>query len=55
MPLARHTYLGNHDRVEIGSPETERELEVAPLEEPVPDHLPLQEPALEPEPVTQPA
>jgi hypothetical protein len=35
--------------VEIGSPDTEREIQVSPLEEPVPAPAPAHEPALEPE------
>jgi hypothetical protein len=34
--------------VEIGAPETEREIEIAPLEEPVPATAPVEEPVLEP-------
>jgi hypothetical protein len=34
--------------VEIGAPETEREIEIAPLEEPVPAPAPVEEPVLEP-------
>jgi hypothetical protein len=36
--------------MEIGAPETEREIEVVPLEEPVPDALPVEVPAEELEP-----
>jgi hypothetical protein len=36
--------------MEIGLPDTERELEIAPLEEPVPVPAEQPEPALEPEP-----
>jgi hypothetical protein len=35
--------------VEIGGPETEREIEVLPLEEPVPRPAPETEPAVEPD------
>lgn len=35
--------------MEIGRPETEREIEVIPLEEPVPTPAPAREPAIEPE------
>jgi len=35
--------------VEIGRPDTEREIEVLPLEEPVPAPLPPQEPTPAPE------
>lgn len=34
--------------MEIGEPETERELEVTPLEEPVPAPAPVEEPVEEP-------
>jgi hypothetical protein len=37
--------------MEIGPKETEREIEVVPLEEPVPTPAPEPEPAVEPEPV----
>lgn len=37
--------------VDIGQPDTEREIEVSPLEEPVPSTAPLEEPAVEPEKV----
>lgn len=36
--------------MDIGLPETERELEIAPLEEPVPDPAPIEEPVEEPVP-----
>ena len=36
--------------VDIGDPDTEREIEVLPLEEPVPAPAPAQEPAEEPVP-----
>jgi hypothetical protein len=36
--------------VEIGAPDTEREIEVIPLEEPVPSTAPAEEPATEPVP-----
>jgi hypothetical protein len=36
--------------MEIGAPETERELEVAPLEEPVPTPAPVEAPVEEPVP-----
>ncbi len=36
--------------MEIGAPETEREIEIAPLEEPVPVPAPVEEPAEEPVP-----
>jgi hypothetical protein len=36
--------------VDIGDPNTEREIEVLPLEEPVPSPGPAQEPAEEPMP-----
>ena len=34
--------------MEIGAPETEREIEVTPLEEPVPAPAPIEEPVEEP-------
>jgi hypothetical protein len=34
--------------MEIGAPDTEREIEVVPLEEPVPTPSPLEEPVQEP-------
>jgi hypothetical protein len=34
--------------MEIGAPETEREIEVRPLEEPVPTPSPVEEPVEEP-------
>ena len=34
--------------MEIGAPETEREIEVTPLEEPVPTPAPVEEPVEEP-------
>ena len=37
--------------MEIGLPETEREIEIAPLEEPVPEPVPVEEPVEEPAPV----
>jgi hypothetical protein len=40
---------GDHGRVEIGRPETEREIEVLPLEEPVPLPAPEHEPAVAPD------
>jgi hypothetical protein len=36
--------------MEIGLPETEREIEIAPLEEPVPEPFPVEEPVEEPVP-----
>ena len=36
--------------MEIGAPDTEREVEIAPLEEPVPMPAPIEEPAEEPVP-----
>jgi hypothetical protein len=36
--------------MDIGAPETEREIEIAPLEEPVPTPAPAEEPAVEPVP-----
>jgi hypothetical protein len=36
--------------MDIGAPETEREIEVAPLEEPVPVPAPAEQPAEEPVP-----
>jgi hypothetical protein len=36
--------------MDIGAPETEREIEVAPLEEPVPVPAPAEQPAEEPIP-----
>jgi len=36
--------------MEIGAPETEREIEITPLEEPVPAPAPAEEPAAEPVP-----
>jgi hypothetical protein len=36
--------------MDIGDPETEREIEVVPLEEPVPSPLPVERPAEEPVP-----
>ncbi len=35
--------------MEIGRPETEREIEVAPLEEPVPTTAPAEAPVVEPD------
>jgi hypothetical protein len=35
--------------MEIGRPETEREIEVLPFEEPLPAPAPLEEPAVEPD------
>ena len=35
--------------MEIGLPETEREIEIMPLEEPVPTPAPVEEPVEEPE------
>jgi hypothetical protein len=37
--------------VDIGVPETERELEITPLEEPLPRPSPVEEPVEEPAPV----
>jgi hypothetical protein len=37
--------------MEIGLPETEREIEITPLEEPVPTPTPVEEPQEEPVPV----
>ena len=34
--------------MDIGAPDTEREIEVTPLEEPVPAPAPVEEPAKEP-------
>jgi hypothetical protein len=36
--------------MDIGAPETEREIEIAPLEEPVPVPAPVEEPVGEPVP-----
>ena len=36
--------------MDIGRPETEREIEIVPLEEPVPTPAPLEEPVEEPLP-----
>jgi hypothetical protein len=36
--------------MDIGAPETEREIEIAPLEEPVPSPAPAEEPVEEPVP-----
>jgi hypothetical protein len=36
--------------MEIGLPETEREIEIVPLEEPVPEPFPVEEPIEEPVP-----
>lgn len=36
--------------MDIGLPETEREIEIAPLEEPVPDPAPIEETVEEPVP-----
>jgi hypothetical protein len=36
--------------MDIGAPETEREIEVVPVEEPVPAQLPVEEPVEEPTP-----
>ena len=36
--------------MDIGDPETEREIEVTPLEEPVPSPAPVEEPEREPVP-----
>jgi hypothetical protein len=36
--------------MEIGAPETEREVEVAPLEEPIPAPAPIEQPVEEPTP-----
>ena len=36
--------------MEIGAPDTEREIEIAPLEEPVPVPAPAEEPVEEPVP-----
>ena len=38
--------------MEIGLPETEREIEIAPLEEPVPEPVPGEEPVEEPVPAS---
>ena len=35
--------------MEIGSPDTEREIEVRPHEEPLPAPVPVEEPVVEPE------
>jgi hypothetical protein len=45
------TKPGYYRTVEIGQPETERELEVSPLEEPVPTTAPVEDPAVVPEEV----
>jgi hypothetical protein len=37
-------------RMDIGAPETEREVEIAPTEEPVPSPAPIEEPNREPVP-----
>jgi hypothetical protein len=50
-PAAASDTMGGGERMEIGSPDTEREVEVAPLEEPVPSTAPPAEtPAPEPVP-----
>jgi len=36
--------------MDIGTPDTEREIEIAPLDEPVPAPAPAEEPAQEPVP-----
>ena len=36
--------------MEIGLPETEREIEIAPVEEPLPDPAPIEQPVEEPVP-----
>jgi hypothetical protein len=36
--------------MDIGAPETEHEIEIAPLDEPVPASAPVEEPAAEPVP-----
>lgn len=36
--------------MEIGAPDTEREIEITPLEEPVPTPAPVEEPVREPVP-----
>jgi hypothetical protein len=36
--------------MDIGLPETEREIEITPLEEPVPEPAPIEEPREEPVP-----
>lgn len=36
--------------MDIGLPETEREIEIAPLEEPLPDSAPIEEPVEKPVP-----
>jgi hypothetical protein len=36
--------------MDIGTPDTEHEIEIAPLEEPVPSQAPAEEPAQEPTP-----
>jgi hypothetical protein len=36
--------------MDIGAPDTEHEIEIAPLEEPVPSPAPVEEPAPEPLP-----
>jgi hypothetical protein len=36
--------------MDIGAPDTEHEIEIAPLEEPVPSPAPVEEPAQEPAP-----
>jgi len=41
---------GKESLVDIGVPETEREIEIAPLEEPVPGPAPVEKPVEEPVP-----
>lgn len=41
--------MRDHGPMEIGRPETEREIEVLPLEEPLPSPAPVEEPAVQPE------
>jgi hypothetical protein len=36
--------------MDIGAPETEKEIEIAPIEEPVPTPAPVEQPAQEPVP-----
>ena len=36
--------------MDIGLPETEREIEITPVEEPLPDPAPIEQPAEEPVP-----
>jgi len=38
--------------MDIGAPDTEHEIEIAPLEEPVPSPAPVEEPSQEPVPAS---